>query len=80
MARTEWIGLSLYTTTTTAPQWYRGREQRSMGKYFAGGDRTNPVLIGISIFATFCLVPRRLLGLANEIADNPFSVDFSPCH
>ncbi|MEO2034113.1 MAG: sodium-coupled permease [Planctomycetaceae bacterium] len=44
--------LALYAAAMIALGWYCGRHQKNANEYFTGGGRMNPVLIGVSMFAT----------------------------
>ncbi len=48
----DWLILVLYAATTLAIGWYFGRERQSTREYFIGNGRMNPLLVGISLFAT----------------------------
>jgi len=48
----DFVILALYAAAMIALGWYYGRRQQSMDEYFTGGGRMNPLLIGVSLFAT----------------------------
>ncbi len=48
----DFIVLALYAATMIALGWYYGRQQQSTHEYFTGDGSMNPVLIGVSMFAT----------------------------
>jgi len=48
----DWGILVLYALTTLGLGWYFGRKQTNTNEYFVGSGRMNPVLIGVSLFAT----------------------------
>lgn len=48
----DWLILVLYGAATLGIGWYYGRERQSTRDYFIGGGAMNPLLIGISLFAT----------------------------
>ena len=50
-----WIDFGIvaaYATAMVAVGWHYGRRQEDASDYFSGGGRMNPLLIGISLFAT----------------------------
>ncbi len=50
-----WIDITIvgvYVAVVTALGWYYGRRQSSGEEYFVANRRMNPVLVGISLFAT----------------------------
>ena len=48
----DFVILAIYAASMLALGWYYGRRQRDTREYFTGGGRMNPVLIGVSMFAT----------------------------
>jgi SSS family solute:Na+ symporter len=52
MAVIDWIIVFIYAVSTIALGWYFGRQQKSTQEYFIGSGKMNPILIGISLFAT----------------------------
>ena len=48
----DWAILVLYAGSTLFLGWWLGRKQSSTQEYFIGSGRMNPVLIGVSLFAT----------------------------
>ncbi|MDA7921903.1 sodium/solute symporter [Verrucomicrobiales bacterium] len=52
MALVDWIILCLYATSTIGLGWYFGRKQSDTSEYFVGSGNMNPLLIGVSLFAT----------------------------
>ena len=46
------IVITIYACSTLGIGWYYGRRQRSSDEYFVGNRSMNPVLVGISLFAT----------------------------
>ena len=48
----DWCVLGLYAASTLGIGWFYGRRQSTTSEYFVGGGRVNPVLVGISLFAT----------------------------
>lgn len=48
----DWTLLALYGAGTIALGWYFGRRQKSTEEYFVGSGNMNPLLIGVSLFAT----------------------------
>ena len=79
MATIDWIILLLYATSTILVGWYFGRKQRSTNEYFIGSGKMNPILVGVSLFATllstisYLAIPGEVLGkgpayMANYLA------------
>ena len=52
MTPIDWIILFLYAVSTLGLGWYFGRKQQNTSEYFVGSGKMNPVLIGVSLFAT----------------------------
>jgi len=48
----DFVILAIYATAMLVLGWNYGRQQDSTDEYFTGGGRMNPVLIGVSMFAT----------------------------
>lgn len=52
MATIDWIIVAIYAVSTIALGSYFGRRQESAKDYFIGSGAMNPILIGVSLFAT----------------------------
>jgi len=48
----DWAIIVLYALATIGLGWYYSRKQKSRQEYFVGSGQMNPVLIGVSLFAT----------------------------
>ena len=48
----DWVVIVLYAGSTIGLGWYYNRRQSTTKEYFVGSGRMNPLLIGISLFAT----------------------------
>ena len=48
----DWVLIVLYAASTIGLGLYFSRRQKSMQDYFTGGGNMNPILIGVSLFAT----------------------------
>ncbi len=48
----DWVIIFLYATCTIGLGWYFSRRQTSTREYFIGTGNMNPILIGVSLFAT----------------------------
>jgi len=48
----DWVLIVLYAASTIGLGLYFSRRQKSMQDYFTGGGNMNPMLIGVSLFAT----------------------------
>jgi solute:Na+ symporter, SSS family len=48
----DWAIIVAYGALTLGMGWYYGRQQKSTQEYFVGSGRMNPILIGVSLFAT----------------------------
>lgn len=48
----DWAIVAAYATGTIVLGWYFGRRRKSAEEYFLGSGRMNPMLIGVSSFAT----------------------------
>lgn len=52
MSPIDWIILFLYAISTIVLGWHFGRKQEDTKEYFVGSGSMNPILIGVSLFAT----------------------------
>lgn len=52
LAVIDWVIIVAYVLSMIALGWYFGRRQRSTKEYFLGGGNMNPILIGVSLFAS----------------------------
>ncbi|MEX2579703.1 MAG: sodium/solute symporter [Verrucomicrobiales bacterium] len=79
MTFVDWIIVCLYAVSTLVLGWYFGRKQKDTSEYFVGSGSMNPILIGVSLFATllstitYLALPGETLGkgpiyLSNYIA------------
>jgi SSS family solute:Na+ symporter len=48
----DWLILVAYAAATIGLGWYFSRKQRTTKEYFTGTGHMNPILIGVSLFAT----------------------------
>jgi SSS family solute:Na+ symporter len=48
----DWLLIGLYAASTIGLGVYFSRKQESTSEYFTGGGNMNPILIGVSLFAT----------------------------
>lgn len=48
----DWSIIACYGVGTIVLGWYYGRQQKTVREYFVGSGHMNPVLIGVSLFAT----------------------------
>jgi SSS family solute:Na+ symporter len=62
----DWVLIGLYAALTIVIGWYFGRKQRSAVEYFVGSRNMNPLLIGVSLFATL-LSTITYLGKPGEV-------------
>lgn len=64
----DWVIIGLYAATTLGMGWWYGRTQTSIKEYFTGSGRMNPLLIGVSLFAsllstiTYLSIPGETMG------------------
>lgn len=52
LAPIDWLIIAAYATGTIFLGWYYSRQQTSEKEYFTGTGQMNPMLIGVSLFAT----------------------------
>jgi len=48
----DWVIVFVYAVSTVVLGWYFGRRQKTTREYFLGSGRMNPLLVGVSLFAT----------------------------
>jgi SSS family solute:Na+ symporter len=67
-ATIDWIIVFAYAAMTLGLGWYFGRRQSSVREYFSGSGQMNPILIGVSLFAsllstvTYLSLPGEMIG------------------
>ena len=75
----DWVLITIYALSTIGLGWYFSRRQESTQEYFVGSGQMNPLLIGVSLFATllstisYLSIPGEVLGkgpviLASKLA------------
>lgn len=68
LALIDWLILIIYAGATIALGWYFSRRQETTQEYFVGSGQMNPILIGVSLFATllstisYLSIPGETLG------------------
>ena len=68
MTVVDWFILIAYAVSTLGLGWYFGSKQRDTQEYFVGSGKMNPVLIGVSLFATllstitYLAIPGEVVG------------------
>ena len=68
LAALDWVIIIIYASATIGLGWYYSRRQRSRQEYFVGSGSMNPMLIGVSLFATllstisYLSIPGEALG------------------
>lgn len=48
----DWLIICVYASGTVGLGWYYSRRQKSTQEYFVGSGSMNPILVGVSLFAT----------------------------
>ncbi len=78
----DWIIIGLYAATTLGMGWWFGRRQTSIKEYFTGSGRMNPLLIGVSLFAsllstiTYLSIPGETMGKGPVFLTNYLAYPF----
>ncbi len=67
----DWIIIALYAAGTIGLGWYYGRRQTSTQEYFVGNRQMNPILIGVSLFATLLSTITYLASPGEMIGKGP---------
>lgn len=68
LAPIDWLIIAVYAFATIGLGWYFSRNQTSTTEYFIGSGNMNPMLIGVSLFATllstitYLSIPGEILG------------------
>lgn len=68
MTPIDWIIVFVYAASTIGLGWYFGRKQNNTKEYFVGSGKMNPILIGVSLFATllstisYLAIPGEVMG------------------
>jgi len=64
----DWVIIAIYAISTIFLGWYFSRGQEDTSEYFVGSGQMNPILIGVSLFATllstitYLSTPGEILG------------------
>ncbi|MCH9656957.1 MAG: sodium/solute symporter [Planctomycetes bacterium] len=66
LATLDWAIIIIYASSTILLGWYFSRKQENTSEYFIGSGQMNPILIGVSLFATL-LSTITYLSLPGEI-------------
>jgi SSS family solute:Na+ symporter len=78
----DWLLIGLYAGATIGLGWYYGRRQKSTQEYFTGSGAMNPLLIGVSLFATllstisYLSIPGETLGKGPVVMAGFFALPF----
>ena len=48
----DWVMIAGYVVGVLGLGWYYSKKQKNTNEYFVGTGKMNPILIGISLFAT----------------------------
>ena len=62
----DWIIIAGYALSTLFLGWWFARKQKDTNEYFVGSGKMNPLLIGVSLFATL-LSTISYMGIPGEI-------------
>jgi len=68
LATVDWVIIVVYALATIGLGWYFSRNQSSTTEYFIGSGNMNPLLIGVSLFATllstitYLSIPGEIVG------------------
>jgi SSS family solute:Na+ symporter len=68
LAVIDWIIIVIYALLTIGLGWYVSRRQKTKEEYFIGSGKMNPILVGVSLFATllstisYLSMPGEILG------------------
>ncbi len=66
LAIVDWTIIVIYAASTILLGWYFSRKQQNTSEYFIGSGHMNPILIGVSLFATL-LSTITYLSLPGEV-------------
>jgi SSS family solute:Na+ symporter len=78
----DWVIIAIYASSTIVLGWYFGRRQTSTKEYFIGSGNMNPLLIGVSLFAsllstiTYLSIPGEVQGKGPVYLSNYVSYPF----
>lgn len=78
----DWFILSIYAISTIGLGWFFGRRQKDTKEYFVGSGKMNPLLIGVSLFATllstisYLAIPGEVTGKGPVYLSNYLSYPF----
>lgn len=68
----DFLIIAVYVAGMLALGWYYSRRQTSSDEYFTGGGKMNPILIGISLFATLLSTISYLAKPGEIIKNGPY--------
>ena len=54
----DWLIICVYASGTIGLGWFYSRRQKSTQEYFVGSGSMNPLLVGVSLFATLLSSPK----------------------
>ena len=79
----DWVLIAIYALSTIGLGWYYSRRQQTTQEYFVGSGAMNPLLIGVSLFATllstitYLSAPGEILGKGPVILASKLSLPFA---
>ena len=78
----DWVLIVIYASATIGMGWYYGRKQQSTSEYFIGSGKMNPLLVGVSLFATlsstisYLAIPGEAIGKGPVVLVNIIAYPF----
>ncbi len=70
----DWIIILIYASSTIGLGYYYSRKQKNIREYFMGSGKMNPVLVGISLFATLLSTISYMAYPGEMIAKGPGTI------
>lgn len=67
----DWVIVLIYASGTILLGWYYSRKQESTEEYFVGNGSMNPILIGVSLFATLLSTISYLSATGEALGNGP---------
>ncbi|MDA1016361.1 MAG: sodium-coupled permease [Planctomycetota bacterium] len=80
LAFVDWLIVGIYAGSTLVLGWYYGRKQTSTREYFVGSGKINPVLVGVSLFATLLSTISYLSMPGEALGKGPINMATMLCY
>ena len=80
LAFVDWLIVGIYASSTLLLGWYYGRKQTTTREYFVGSGKINPLLVGVSLFATLLSTISYLSMPGEALGKGPINMTTMLCY